>query len=126
MAEHSVLSQPSPWASQIFARCPASDRRCRSSRRSGGWLSRRQRRGFPPGKRREEITAASRFLRLTGPFRDRSIQIRFIAPLKSSFKSPVDHRVARERPTARAGGAQREENRVLMGQGKATWLVMNS
>jgi TPR repeat protein len=37
----------------------------------------------------------SRFVRLIAGFRDARIQIRFIAPLKPSFKSALDHRVAR-------------------------------
>jgi len=61
-----------------------------------GWLSHRQRGRFPAGKHRALIAAASQFLRLTAPFRDLLIQIRFIAPLKPPFKSPVDHRAARE------------------------------
>jgi hypothetical protein len=72
-----------------------------------GWLSRRQSSRFPFGKRRADFAAASRFPRLIAGFDGARIHIRFIAPLKPPFKSPLDHRDARERQAVRAGGALR-------------------
>jgi uncharacterized protein len=56
----------------------------------------------------------SRFVRLIAGFRDVRIQIRFIAPLKPSFKSPLDHRIARA-TVDRAGerGEAHRENALV-------------
>jgi TPR repeat protein len=59
----------------------------------------------------------SRFPRLIAGFRVASIQIRFIAPLKPPFKSPLDHRAARERLITLEQGKRIEKNRALVGQG---------
>jgi hypothetical protein len=52
------------------------------------------------------------------PFRDRSIQIRFIASLKSSFKSPVDHRARSGSAKPLGLGERSEKNRALKDRGK--------
>jgi uncharacterized protein len=51
-------------------------------------------------------------LRLTARCHGRSIQIRFIAPLKSSFKSPVDHRALENGKTARVGERSEKKSRA--------------
>jgi len=58
-------------------------------------------------------------VRLIAPFRDRSIQIRFIAPLKSSFKSPVDHRAARETANRSGWGSAAEKKSGAHGTGES-------
>jgi TPR repeat protein len=55
-------------------------------------------------------------VRLIAGFGDASIHVRFISPLKPSFKSPVDHRGARERQD-RSGRGSASGIRALADRG---------